>query len=83
MSKYPPEKLPDWQTPKQEADSLKLADEFATPGTVAHFAFRLGFMAHNEEQAEAIIKRMLQECVWWQNEYEDLHLSVCNDYPRE
>lgn len=42
-----------------EAENLKNANEFAKPGTVMHFAMRLGFMPHNEEAAEKLLKSIV------------------------
>ena len=40
---------------------LQLADRFAEKGTVKHFALRLGFMPHNEEAAESLLKSMIDK----------------------
>lgn len=39
----------------------KLADEFATKGSVKHFALRLGFMPHDEKDAEAILANIVDQ----------------------
>ncbi len=44
-----------------DALALENANEFAEKGTVMHFAMRLGFMPHNEEQAEATLKRYMDD----------------------
>ena len=46
---------------KRDAENLKLADEFAQPGTVKHFMLRQGFMPHDEKEAEAIIINIFKE----------------------
>jgi hypothetical protein len=38
-----------------------LAEEFAIQGTVKHFALRLGFMPHDEADAETIIENYINE----------------------
>jgi hypothetical protein len=50
------------------AENLKLANEFATPGTVKHFALRSGYMPHDEADAEAILARCLREGEWWEEQ---------------
>lgn len=62
----PPDTLPPLNTPAEEDENLQLANEFATPGTVMHFALRLGFMPHNEAGAEATIARCIQELHWYE-----------------
>lgn len=52
-------------------DCLRLANEYAESGTVKHFALRLGFMPHNEADAEAILKRMIDEREWLETELEN------------
>ncbi len=51
----------DPRTDEQIAEDRALADEFATPGTVKHFALRLGFMPHDEADAEAILETVIRE----------------------
>jgi len=43
------------------AENLKLANEFAQPGTVKHFMLRQGFMPFDEKDAEAIIINIFKE----------------------
>jgi hypothetical protein len=43
------------------AENAALADEFAAPGTVKHFALRLGFMPFDEAAAEAILRGAIEE----------------------
>ena len=45
----------------RQETNLDLANEFAEPGTVKHFALRLGFMPHNEKDAELILVRVLMD----------------------
>ncbi len=40
--------------------SLELADQYAKRGSVKHFALRLGFMPHDEEDAEAILRNCVK-----------------------
>jgi hypothetical protein len=61
----PPRHLPG-PPPQFDADNRNLAAEFAQPGTVMHFAFRLGYMPNDEADAEAIITRCLREGEWWE-----------------
>jgi hypothetical protein len=51
----------DPRTPEQIAEDLAMANEFASPGTVKHFALRLGFMPYDEAQAEAILTSVIRE----------------------
>jgi hypothetical protein len=51
----------DPRTHEQITQDAQLADEYATPGTVKHFALRLGFMPHDEQDAEAILRRVVRE----------------------
>ncbi len=65
-----PKNIPDCRCSGLLSDSLRLANEYATEGTVKHFALRMGFMPHNEEDAEAILKRIIDERDWLENELE-------------
>ena len=67
----PPDDLPA-PGPAVMVENLKLAREFAQPGTVMHFAFRMGYMPANEEKAEAILRRCLREGEWWEQKARDL-----------
>ena len=69
MIEYP-KNLPDNdpRTPQMIAEDHKLADEYADRGSVKHFALRLGFMPHNNEAAEGILQRILQEHYWLEKE---------------
>jgi hypothetical protein len=51
----------DPRSPHQIAEDAKLADEFATPGTLKHFLLRRGFMPHDEAEAEAILDALILE----------------------
>ena len=51
-----------------KAEWLSLADEFAVKGTVKHFAMRLGFMPHNEEDAEKLLESIIIEHENMENE---------------
>lgn len=42
-------------------ESLQLANQYAQPGTVKHFALRLGFMPHDEKEAEAILRSLIRK----------------------
>ncbi len=42
-------------------ENLKLADEFAAPGTLKHFLLRMGFMPDNELVAEHILRNIIKE----------------------
>ena len=53
-------------------ENHKLAKEFAQPGSVQHFAFRMGYMPSDEKQAEAILRRCLREGEWWEQKARDL-----------
>lgn len=59
-----PKHLPDCWTAEQRAENLRLANEFAAPGTVKHFALRLGLMPFDEADAEAILERIIREHEW-------------------
>ena len=48
-------------TPTAGVINSQIADKYAEKGTVKHFAFRLGFMPHNERDAELIIVRCLMD----------------------
>jgi hypothetical protein len=54
-----------------KAENLRVANEFAIPGTVMHFAMRLGFMPHNEKAAEDLLEFMIKRM----EEYE----TYCGD----
>ena len=54
LSKYLP-------VPSLAEENIKIANEFANPGTVKHFAMRLGFMPHNEDEAEKILASIIKE----------------------
>lgn len=69
-----PKTLPDCRLPEMIVEGHKLAKEFAEPGTVKHFALRMGFMPHNNEEAEAILKRIIEERDWLENELERVRL---------
>ncbi len=73
VKKQPPKNLPGISD-ELKVISQKLADEFATPGTVKHFALRLGFMPCNEEDAEAILDRLIREKEWF-----EWQLEICID----
>lgn len=66
----PPHNLQDYRKPEFIAECISLANEFAKPGTVQHFALRLGFMPHNEQDAEAILHRIILENEWYQSQGE-------------
>ncbi len=51
----------DTRTAERIAENLALANEFAEPGTVKHFALRLGFMPDDEAKAEAILEQVIHE----------------------
>lgn len=70
MTIHAPDNLPPWVHPKHAAENKTLADEHAQPGTVMHFAFRLGFMPGSEASAEATIERCLRELEWFKAELE-------------
>lgn len=63
----PPRDLPGPPT-EFAAENLKLAGEFSEPGTVKNFALRLGYMPHDEAEAEAILTRCLREGEWWEQQ---------------
>lgn len=44
-----------------KAENQALADKYAQPGTVKHFALRLGFMPHDEAAAEAILEGLIKQ----------------------
>lgn len=67
---FPPKNLSDCRTSEQILEDHKLANEFATKGSVQHFALRMGFMPYNEEDAEAILKRIILENEWRQSNEE-------------
>ena len=68
----PPSDLPA-PSPAAINENHRLAREFAQPGTVMHFAFRMGYMPSNEQQAEAILRRCLREGEWWEQKARELN----------
>lgn len=58
----------DWVS--YEVMNRKLADEYAVLGSVKHFALRLGFMPHDEKEAEKILKDVIEESERYQTLYE-------------
>ncbi len=67
----PPTDLPG-PGPAVINENCKLAKEFAQPGSVQHFAFRMGYMPSSEQQAESILRRCLREGEWWEQKARDL-----------
>ena len=53
--------LSDPRSPEQISKDQILASEYAKPGSVKAFCLRQGFMPHNEQDAEAILIRIIQE----------------------
>ncbi len=74
MSVNIPREISPLLTPARCAQQRALADEFATPGSVKHFALRLGFMPNDEADAEAIIDRCLRERDWLEHQIEIANL---------
>lgn len=62
----PPANLPDCRQPGMIRGDHARADEFATKGSVKHFLLRQGFMPNNEEDAEAILIRIIRELEWYE-----------------
>ena len=67
MTKVPPGDLFDCRDSVLIDEDHLLANEFASKGSVQHFALRLGFMPHNEDDAEAILERVIREWEWYQS----------------
>ncbi len=63
----PPLNLKDCRDEKQIQEDSKLADEFASRGTVKHFLLRQGFMPYDEDAAEKILERCLLELDWYRS----------------
>lgn len=49
------------RNPTEIAQDLVLANQYAKPGTVKHFALRLGFLPSDEKSAESILEGIVQE----------------------
>ncbi len=47
--------------PTWAAENQKLADEFAKPGTNKYYLLQLGFMPHDEDEANTLIKGVLDD----------------------
>jgi hypothetical protein len=51
----------DPRKPMMQLEDAKRADEFAEKGTLKHYLLRKGYFPDNEQVAEAILDRIIQE----------------------
>jgi len=56
-----PKDLKECRNTEAIAFDFKTAEKYSDRGTVLHFALRLGFFPTTEEEAEALITRLLLE----------------------
>lgn len=70
----PPKDLQDCRKPEAIAFDAHTANKYADEGTVLHFALRLGFFPSTEEEAEAIIHRLILERDYYET-FVHLHLG--------
>lgn len=57
----PPKDLKDCRKEEAIEFDARTADRYAERGSVMHFALRLGFYPNDEEEAEAILHRLILE----------------------
>lgn len=67
-----PKDLRDPRDHRQQREDAALADQYAPKGSVKHFMLSLGFMPNNEEDAKAIVARLIREREWLESFIEAL-----------
>lgn len=71
----PPKNLTDCRNEEAIAFDARTADRYAEKGSVMHFAMRLGFYPNTEEEAEAIIYRLILEREYYET-WINLHIGA-------